>query len=238
MLIFDLDDYFGELTELGTLPAPIIATEPTVGNSDDAAHGTDSQSSDEAPPVQYTLAAENTAAPSTVPAQIIPEPSLDRVGNASDKADTVAIAEEADAPVGAIQPSAAKAIVQSPIWWDDKLIFEDTEPSTMPAQIVAPEPTIEKFGEASDKTDSVANAGASDAADVRDGPFRHRDETATAEHATVSDNTLKLEEAADVPVGAIEPSHARATTAWRPGEYNMTVDEAIGGQSEGLPQTF
>jgi hypothetical protein len=255
MLIFDLDDYFGEITELSTLPAQIIATEPTIGKSGEAAQEADSvvitgpndaaeapvgaiQSSDEAPPVQYTLAAENTAEPRTVPAQTMPESNIDSVGKASDKADTVAIAEGADAPVGAIQPSAEKAIVQSPIWWDDKLNFEEiTEPSTVPARIVAPEQTLEKFGEASDKADSVAIARASDAADVRDEPIRHRDETATAEHSTVSDNTLKLEEAADVPVGAIEPSHARATTAWTPGEYNMTVDEAI-GQSDGLPQAF
>jgi hypothetical protein len=201
-LIFDLDDYFGEITEPGAFPAQIIATEPTVGKSGEAAHGTHIQASDEAPPVQYTLAAENTAAPSTVPAQIIPEPNIDSVGKASDNADTVAIAEEEDAPVGAIQPSAEKAIVQSPIWWDDKLIFEDMEPSTMPAQIVAPEPTIKKFGEASDKADDVAIA-----------------------------------DAADIPVGAIEPSPARTTTLRSLGEYHMMVDEAV-GQNEGLPQAF
>jgi hypothetical protein len=155
-LIFDLDDYFGEITELGAFPGQIIAIEPTVGNAGDAAHGTDSQSSDEAPPVQYTLAAENRAAPSTVPVQIIPEPNIDSVGKASDKADTVAIAEEADAPVGAIHSSAEKAIVQSPIWWDDKLIFEDMEPSTMPAQTIVPEPTIESAANASEKADGVA----------------------------------------------------------------------------------
>ncbi|MFL5050462.1 MAG: hypothetical protein ACJ8D4_10150, partial [Xanthobacteraceae bacterium] len=89
----------------------------------------------------------------------------------------------------------------------------------------------------SDKTDDIAIARSSDAADVRDGPVRHSDETATAEHSTVSDNTPKLEETPDVPVGAVEPSHASTTTAWSPGEYNLMVGEAT-GQSEGLPQAF
>ena len=193
MLLFDFDDYFGEITEMSTLSPPIIA--PRGGKSGEAAHETN----------DIAAGGPNNAA---------------------------------DAPVGTIQPSDEHASVQSPIWWDDKLVFEDTtEPGTVPARIVPPEQTIEKFGGASDKADDIAIARSSDAADVRDGPFGHSDETATAEHSTVSDNTPKLEETPDVPVGAVEPSHARTTTAWSPGEYNLTVGEAT-GQSEGLPQAF
>jgi hypothetical protein len=195
MLLFDFDDYFGEITEMSPLPPPIIATEPMGGKSGEAAHETN----------DIAAGGPNNAT---------------------------------DAPVGTIQPSEEHASVQLPIWWDDKLAFEDTtEPDTVPARIVLPEQTIEKFGEASDKADDIAIARSSDAADVRDGLVRHSDETATVEHSTVSDNTPKLEETPDVPVGAVEPSHARATTAWSPGEYNLTVGEAT-GQSEGLPQAF
>jgi hypothetical protein len=172
---------------------------------------------------------------STVPPQIIAtEPVTGTSAKPAHETTDVAAGgphNAADAPVGAIEPSDAHASVQSPIWWDDKLSFEDTEPSTVPAQIAAAEQPIEKVGEASDNANSVATAESSNAANVRIGPLVHRDETATAEHATVSDNTPAAEEAADVPVGAIEPGHARATTAWSPGEY-------ASGQSEGLPQAF
>src|SRR5215217_8543518 len=41
LLLFEFDDYFGELAELSTLPPQIIATEPTTGKYSEAAHETD-----------------------------------------------------------------------------------------------------------------------------------------------------------------------------------------------------
>ena len=132
VLFFDLDDYFGEITEVSTLPPEIIATEPMTGTSAKPAHET-----------------TDTAAGGPRNA--------------------------ADAPVAAIQPSDAHASVQSPIWWDDKLNFEEvTEPSTVPAQII-PEPTIDGVGEASDK----AGVAIAEAADVPVRGVNPSHETAT-----------------------------------------------------------
>ena len=99
MLVFDLDDYFGEITELSTSAPQITATEPTTRNSGEADTATGGDGNPE------------------------------------------------DAPVGAIQPSSESVSAQAPIWWDDRLSFEDVSaPSAVPAQIVANEQILEKFG--------------------------------------------------------------------------------------------
>ena len=117
MLVFDLDDYFGEITELSTSAPQITATEPMTGNSGEADTSIRGDSNPE------------------------------------------------DVPVGAIQPSSESVSAQAPIWWDDRLSFEDlTKPSAVPAQIVANEQILEKFGDAAHETNSIA--GSIDAAAV------------------------------------------------------------------------
>jgi hypothetical protein len=144
-LFFDLDDYFGELTELSTLAPQSITTEPTMARSGEA------------------------------------------VTN-----------EKEDAPVGAIQPTQESASIPSPIWWDDRLGFDEvTEPTTVPAQIIIPELSTEKFGQSFEKSDDTTGA-------------------------------LTEKQAADIQVGGIDHRYQTATTALSTSEDQMTVDEAIG----------
>jgi hypothetical protein len=121
---YDLDDYFGEITEPTMGPAQMVATEPTI----------------------------------------------EKLGEAVDEADDVAITGPNNAvvvPVGAIQPSDENSTVEYSTQSDDNLTADETtEPSAMPAQIVATEPTIEKLGEAFDEADGVAITRPTDAADV------------------------------------------------------------------------
>ena len=122
--MIDLDDYFGEITEPSTVPAQMVATEPTI----------------------------------------------EKLGEAVNDADDVAITGPNNAvvvPVGAIQLSGEAPSVVYSTRSDDKLTVEDTtEPSTMPAQIVATEPTIGKPGEALDEGDGVAAGAPTDAVDT------------------------------------------------------------------------
>jgi hypothetical protein len=109
--------------------------------------------------------------PSTVPAQMVAtEPTVEKLGEAVDEADDVAITGPDNAvvvPVGAIQPSDEAPSVEYSTLSDDKLTVEGTtEPSTMPVQIVATEPTILEPGEALDEADVVATSPSSDAADT------------------------------------------------------------------------
>jgi hypothetical protein len=145
---FDLDDYFGEVTELSALQPQSITIEPTIGRGNDAA----------------------------------------------DETDGVAKSGEQDpenAPVGAIEPSDATAVVQSPLWWDDRLSFEDEiEPSTVPAQIAA-ESTMDTIGEKSASADSIAIAAATD---VPVGGIEPRHQTAAASWSP-SDDKMMIGEA-------------------------------------------
>lgn len=109
--------------------------------------------------------------PSAVPAQMVAtEPTIEKPGEAVDGADGVASSpprDAADTRVGAIQPSDEAPSVEYATRSDDKLAVEDTtEPSTMPAQIVATESTIREPGEALDEADVVATSPPSDAADT------------------------------------------------------------------------
>jgi hypothetical protein len=192
--IFDPDDYFGEVTEPSTVPAQMVATEPTIEKLGEAVNNADDvattgpnnavvvpvgaiQLSDEAPSVEYSsrsddkLTVEDTTEPSTMPAQIVAtEPTIGKPGEALDEGDGVAASaptDAADTPVGAIQLSDEAPSVEYSTRSDDRLTVEDTtEPSTMPAQIVATEPTIGKPGETLDEGGSVAASAPSDAADT------------------------------------------------------------------------
>jgi F420-dependent methylenetetrahydromethanopterin dehydrogenase len=192
--MIDLDDYFGEITEPSTVPAQMVATEPTIEKLGEAVNDADDvattgpnnavvvpvgaiQLSDEAPSVEYStrsddkLTVEDTTEPSTMPAQIVAsEPTIGKPGEALDEGDGVATTGPNNAavvPVGAIQLSGEAPSVVYSTRSDDKLTVEDTtEPRTMPAQIVASEPTIGKPGEALDEGDGVAASAPTDAADI------------------------------------------------------------------------
>jgi len=152
LLLFELDDYFGELAELSTLPPQIIATEPMTGKSSEAAHETDGvtgsgennreeapvgaiQPSDDTASVQSAnwwddkLSFEETSELSPASAQIVtPAPTIENDGQASNEADSVAIAgsEAADVPVGAIRRSDEMAIVERSTLSDKPVIVDET----------------------------------------------------------------------------------------------------------------
>jgi len=161
MMPSDLNDYFGEVTELGTLSPP-VAGEPTIAKPGEALGATDG--TDDAPvaaiepsndtasvtaPIWWddNLSCEEATEPGTVPAQVAPEPTAETLREASANGDSAAIAEAADVPTGRIEPRHEEAA---------------TDPGTVPAQI-DPEPTAETLREASANGDSVAVAEAADA---------------------------------------------------------------------------
>jgi len=197
MLSFDLDDYFGEITEVSALPQ-IATTEAITAKSGESAQET---------------------------------------GGVVTSVDNNAV----DAPVGAIEPSGGNASVQSPIWWDDRLSFEDvTEPSTVPAQI-APE-SLETVGENASVQSPVwwdDRLSFEDEAEPSTVPARTASEStleAVGENSAGTDSVATAE-AMDVPVGGIEPRRQTAAASAAPSEDNVLIGEAM-GQSEGFPQAF
>ena len=207
---------------------------------------------------------------SMIPAQIV-APTIEKLGEAVDEAHDVTIAGPKDAanvPVRAIQPSDETRTVEYATGKGNKPAVDDIiEQSTIPAQIVATEPTIEKLGEAVDEAHDVTIAGHKDAANVPVGAIQPSDETRTVEYATgngdkpavddiIEQRTIpaqivateptieKLGEAVDeahdvpitgpkdaanVPVGAIQPSDETRTVEYATGKGNkLTVHDTIG----------
>src|SRR5712672_421449 len=82
----------------------------------------------------------------------------------------------------------AQALDASTAYCVDDFFGGIIEQSTIPAQIVATEPTIEKLGEAVDEAHGVTITGPKDAANVPVGPIQPGGETRTVEYATVKGN--------------------------------------------------
>jgi hypothetical protein len=174
-LCFELDEYFGELTDLTTIPPQSISGQSVSQKSEEATFETQ----------DFTTRSDNNV--------------------------------EAE-PVGAIRPSDKSAYVESPIWWGDNPATEEMMgPTTPPAQIEAPEP----------KMDLSAYVHSpvwwDDKLVIED----MLDETGTVEHSGITGKVLPLDEARDLPVVGIEPSHEPATQ----------ISEVV-GQTAGLPLAF
>ena len=146
---------------------------------------------------------------STIPAQIVAtEPTIEKLGEAVDEAHGVTITGSKDAanvPVGAIESS------DDATGSGDKPTVDATEQSTIPAQIVATEPTIEKLGEAVDEAHDVTITGSKDAANVPVGAIEPSDETRSVEYATESGDRPTVDattEQSTIPaqIVATEPS--------------------------------
>ena len=116
--------------------------------------------------------------PSIMPAQIVGDEAMEKLGEFVDEVDDVAITgpnNTAHVPVGAFKPSDETPTVEYSSLGDDKLAVDDTtEQSTMPPHIVATEPMIEQFGETFDDMDGVP-IGLSDAADAAVGVIQPSD---------------------------------------------------------------
>jgi hypothetical protein len=104
---------------------------------------------------------------SMIPAQMV-APTIEKRGEAVDETHSVTIAGPKDAanvPVRAIQPSDETRTVEYATGKGTKPAVDDiNEQSTIPAQIVATEPAIEKLGEAVDDAHGVTISGPKDAA--------------------------------------------------------------------------
>jgi hypothetical protein len=113
-----------------------------------------------------------------IPAQIVAtEPTIEKLGEAVDEAHGVTITGSKDAanvPVGAIGPSD-----DATGSGDKPTVDAATEQSTIPAQMVATEPTIEMLGEVVEGADGVDITGPNGAADVRVGAILPNDKTQT-----------------------------------------------------------
>ena len=113
-----------------------------------------------------------------IPAQIVAtEPTIEKLGEAVDEAHGVTITGSKDAanvPVGAIGPSD-----DATGSGDKPTVDAATEQSTIPAQMVATEPTIEMVGEVVAGADGVDITGPNGAADVRVGAILPNDKTQT-----------------------------------------------------------
>ena len=86
----------------------------------------------------------------------------------------------------------AQALDASTAYCVDDFFGGIIEQSTIPAQIVATEPTIEKLGEAVDEAHGVTITGPKDAANVPVGAIQPSDETRTVEYATGKGNKLMV----------------------------------------------
>jgi hypothetical protein len=218
VLVFELDDYFGELTDLSTIPLQSIPGQSFSEKSEEATSETQS----------FTIRRDK---------------------NAEDEA------------VGAIRPSDKSAYVESPIWWgDDPATEKMMGTTTAPAPIEAPEPKMDRSAyiespiwwgdEATEHVMDTTTPGEIEASEPKMDKSAYVkspiwwddklaiedmiDETGTAEHSTVTDKELSLDEAMDVPVAGSEPSHEPATESWSPREDKKIISEAI-GHTAGLP---
>jgi hypothetical protein len=149
---------------------------------------------------------------SMIPAQIV-APTIEKLGEAVDEAHDVTITGPKDAanvPVRAIQPSDETRTVET--GKGNKLTVHDIiEQSTIPAQIVATEPTIEKLGEAVDEAHDVTITGPKDAANVPVGAIQPNDETRTVEYATGKGDKLTVDDTIEqstmaAPILTTEPA--------------------------------
>jgi hypothetical protein len=139
----------------------------------------------------------------------------------------------------------------------DDCCGETTEQSTMPAQMVATETTIEKLGEVELGVDGVATATPDEAEDVPVGAIAPREDAATSEYSTLTDdeptvaettqviapqpgveNEAMLEnddvtvtgrsDAGDVPVGAIAPRDESPSFEYSTrSDDQLTVDDIV-----------
>ncbi len=147
------------------------------------------------------LTVDDTSEQGAMPAQIIATvPTLEKLGEAKPtEANGVATTEPSDAedaPVGAIQSSDESSTAKHSTLSDDKLTVDDTsEQSAMPAQIIATVPTLDKLGEAKHietkptEANGVATTEPNDAEDAPVGAIQPSDESSTAKHSTLSDDT-------------------------------------------------
>jgi hypothetical protein len=135
---------------------------------------------------------------STMPSPLVTEPTIEKLGEDMLQADGLAITGSNDGeniPVNAIQPSDENSTVEYTTLSGDQLTEDDTtELSTMPAQIVATEPTTEKLGETVDEAHDVAITGPNDAADVPVGAIGSSVEAERTRQAADGLETASFEE--------------------------------------------
>jgi hypothetical protein len=209
-----------DMAELSTVPTQILTTDSTIAKADKAAHEPDVaisgpnnavdapagaiEPSDEAPRVQSSLT-EDKAEPSTVPTALVTTDAPILKPNEAAHEPDVAISEPnnaVDAPVGANQPSNETPRVES------SLTEDTTEPSTVPTQTVATEPTIGTVGEAAYAVDGVAITGPNNEADAPAGAIQPRDEASPVQ-SSLTEETIEPSTvvATDLAIAKADDAH-------------------------------
>jgi hypothetical protein len=173
---YDLD-CLGETTRQSTTPARMIAIELLCAAMFDEADVAIVRPN---PPNNDKLTADDTIEQDAMPPQIVAtQPTIEKLDAANiNEADGVAITDPNDVeevPAGAIQPSNENSAA------NDKPSVDDTiEQGTMPAQVVATQPTIEQLGETMlNDADDVAITGRNDAEEVPLGAIQRSNENST-----------------------------------------------------------
>ena len=133
---------------------------------------------------------------SAVSAQIIgTEPAIETPGEAKlNEADDVATTgpNAAEIPVGAVQPDENAIAAYSSR--SEQLTDDTSGQSAMPPQTIATVPALEKLGEAKPtEANGAATTELNDAEDVPVGAIQPSDESSTARHSTLSDDTLAVD---------------------------------------------
>ena len=153
-----------------------------------------------------------TTQQSAVSTQIVAtEPTIEKPGEATrnQAGDVVATGpNDAEIPVGAIQPGDENAIAAYSSRSDDQLTDDTSEQSAMPAQIIATGPALEKLGEAKPtetkptetkptETDGVATTEPNDAKDAPVEATQPSDESSTVKHSTLRDDKPTVDDTSE-----------------------------------------
>jgi hypothetical protein len=209
VVLFDFDDYFGELTDVITIPSQSTSGQSVSEKSAEVSSETqgltirgDNEVEDEA------VAAIR---PSDKSAYVESPIWWGDISATEYMMDTTTITAQIEAPEPTLDRS---AYVESPVWWGDELAIEDViDTTTKPAQINTRE---------MDRSTSVQPPIWWDDKLAKEDMV---EETGTAEHSTLTDNELRLHEAMDVPLAGIEPSHEPAMESSNPREDKRIVSE-------------
>jgi hypothetical protein len=194
-----LDDGCEDVIEQSTTPAQIVATEASIeldeangfaiAAADDAEDGPvgAAQPSDEARAVDYPIEHDDKPAvgdaSDTVPAQIVAttEPATEKLDEADD-VDNTAANDADNSPVGAFQLGDEAQT--------EPTVDDTVEQTTMAAQVVATEPTIEKPGEAND----IATTAANDLENGLVGAIQPSDDPPTVDNFNLGNDDLAVDD--------------------------------------------
>ncbi len=237
-LVFEFDDYFGEITEVGAFAAQTPSPGDATGQASGAAErngaaadirGGPFQSSDNAAPERAAVSGDDKSGfgyateESPASTEIVTQEHTVEPAGTAENANPVATG-------AAVQSSEEAAPAQAAIWWDDRLSFDDESPAG--TEIAAQQPAVEAAGTAENANTvatSTAVQSSDDAAPAQaaiwwDDRLSFDDETAagtaivTQEHTVEPANSGEVEKAVTTSA-PVAPSEDQAG-----GDETGTID--------------